>query len=103
MATIAASVAPADVPVTNGSARGLRSEPCSSAPEVASDPPTSTDPSTRGSRRSRTIVPFTSAEPRSAPRTSPGAIGTDPTRIPAAMLSTSITASATKLVATRTT
>ena len=87
--------APADVPVTNGSASGFRSRPWSSAPATASAPPTSAAASTRGARRSRTIAAVApSPPPASAARTSAGAIGTAPTRLPAAALATTAATSA---------
>ena len=92
IAMTAASVAPADVPVTNGSASGFRSRPCRSAPAAASEPPTRAAPKTRGRRSSRMIVPFTSFDPRSALTTSDGAIETEPIRTAAIALSASAAA-----------
>src|SRR2546425_643144 len=100
-ATTAPSDAPADVPVTNGPASGLRSMPCRSAPAAASAPPTSAAPSTRGRRSSRMIVPLVPSAPRRADSTSPGAIATAPTRMPAAALSTSAATSSAKTVTVR--
>ena len=92
IARTAASDAPAEVPVTYGSASGLRNSPCKSAPATPSAPPISAAATTRGTRRSRTMVPLVSfVPPQSADHTSPGESATAPMRMAAAELPSNAT------------
>src|SRR5688572_29762385 len=97
------SAAPADVPVTYGSASGLRSRPWRSAPATPSAPPTSAAAMTRGSRSSRMIaVVGASAPPVSAASPSPGSTATAPASTPSSALAASARRSAPSAVAGRT-
>ena len=65
--------APAETPINSGPAKGLRRVSCITAPEAPSMAPATTPPTTRGSRRLRTMnwrLPSDS-EPNTASRTSP--------------------------------
>ena len=55
-AASAPTAAPPEMPSTYGSASGLRSSTCISAPATASNPPTANPASARGRRNSRTIA-----------------------------------------------
>ncbi len=50
IAIVAPKLAPADMPIINGSAMGLRSNPCNTTPELARAVPTSAAAKTRGKR-----------------------------------------------------
>ena len=56
IAASAATAAPPETPMTNGSASGLRSRTCISTPASASTPPAANAVSVRGRRRSKTSV-----------------------------------------------
>ena len=100
-AMAAPRAAPDAVPSTYGSASGLRIRPWNVAPATASAAPTSIAVSTRGIRRSQTIVSVAGVQvrPRSSPKVrhritpmlSAGPIRTDPSPTP----TTSVSARAT--------
>ena len=96
-AMAAPSAAPDAVPSTYGSASGLRIRPWNVAPATASAAPTSIAVSTRGIRRSQTIVSVAGVQvrPRSSPNVrhritpmlSAGPIRTEPSPTPTTTLS----------------
>ena len=51
-----ASAAPLEIPISPGSANGLRNRPCNAAPDTANAAPTTTDNSTRGRRMVRSTA-----------------------------------------------
>ena len=80
IAVSAPTAAPPETPSTYGSASGLRSNTCNSAPAIASEPPVANAANARGSRSSCTIVRgIASPRPASARRTVVGSSAMLPT------------------------
>ena len=99
MKTIVPSEAPPEIPMTSGDVSGLRTMPCSSAPETASAEPTSIAITTRGSRSETTIIACDgSPPPRSERTTSIGLIVVLPR--PAQTIKATIFAAASSRIAT---
>ena len=83
MTVTAPSAAPADTPMSAGSASGLRNRACNSTPAVASKAPASRPCSTRGARTFHTTVRMasvrlSSCQPNSTASTWAGGIRTAP-------------------------